>query len=104
MLKKDIELCLLILDIQYQTQHFFFGKYAHNYYDNMENEANQNKRRRTKTRVAYDNLSEIFKLEDVISAYSSTESNARVIVCRLKKDKIIEELEDGSFKKVAHML
>lgn len=101
--QKDIDLCLLVLDIQYQTQHYFFGRYAYNYFDNMNNEANLNKRRRTKTKVAFDNLPDIFALTDVEMAFDSSVSNARVIVCRLKKDQVIEELEEGKYKKVGTM-
>ena len=101
--EKDIELCLLVLDIQYQTQHYFFGKYAYNYFDNMNNEANQNKRRRGKTIVAFDSLPETFALNDVEKAFNSSLSNARVIVCRLKKDGVIEELEEGKYKKLGTM-
>ena len=99
--EKDKELCQLILNIQYTTQHFFFGKYARNYFDNMNNEANTNKRRRGKTKIAFDNLPEQFKIENVMTAFGANLINARVIVCRLKKDGLVEKLEEGSYKKIS---
>lgn len=102
--EKDIELCLLVLDIQYKTQHYFFGRYAHNYYDNKETEANQNKRRRTKTIIAFESLPETFNEDDVQKAYDVSLSHARVIICRLKKEKIIELNPEGNYKKLVMSL
>ena len=100
----DKAFCQLVLNIQYQTQHYFFGKYARNYFDNMETEANTNKRRRTKTRVAFDNLPEVFRAEDVVNAYNTNADNARVIICRLRKDGFVEKTEEGTFKKIVRLL
>ena len=97
---KDRELCLLVLDIQYHTQHYFFGKYARNYFENMENEANTNKRRRGKTRAAFDNLPETFKTEDVEKVFDTSRENAYLIICRLKKDRLVEKLDSGDFRKL----
>ena len=101
---EDKAFCQLVLNIQYQTQHYFFGKYARNYFDNMETEANTNKRRRTKTRVAFDNLPEVFRAEDVVNAYNTNADNARVIICRLRKDGFVEKTEEGTFKKIVRLL
>ena len=98
--EKDIELCLLVLDIQYQTQHYFFGRYAYNYFDNMNNEANQNKRRRTKIRAAFENLPVEFKTEDVEKSYQISRDTAYVIISRLKKDNLIEKTDKNKFKKL----
>ena len=65
----------------------------------MNDEANLNKRRRGKTIVAFDSLPELFTFEDVKKAFSASSNNAHVIVCRLKKDLIVEEVEEGKFKK-----
>ena len=97
---QDKELCQLVLNIQYQTQHFFFGKYARQYFDNMNNEANTNRRRRGKTKMAFDNLPEKFTLEDVAQAFDTNQDYARVLVFRFKKDGFVEKLEDGTYKKL----
>lgn len=98
--EKDSELCLLILDIQYKTQHFFFGKYAYNYYDNKDNEVNQNKRRRGKTIAAFDSLPNEFKTEDVERAFNTSRDCAYVIIGRFKKDKLIDKISSDRFKKL----
>ena len=97
---QDKELCQLVLNIQYQTQHYFFGKYARQYFDNMNNEANTNRRRRGKTKIAFDNLPENFTLEDVAQAFDTNQDYARVLVFRFKKDGFVEKLEDGTYKKL----
>ncbi len=97
---QDKELCQLVLNIQYQTQHYFFGKYARQYFDNMNNEANTNRKRRGKTKIAFEHLPETFKIEDVESAFDTSKDTAYVIVCRLKKDGLIEKLETGDYKKL----
>ena len=98
--EQDRALCQLVLNIQYHTQHYFFGRYAHQYFDNMENEANNNRRRRGRTKIAFDHLPGTFKLEDVVNGFGTSVENARVIVCRLVKDKCVERLEDGSYRKM----
>ena len=102
--EKDIELCLLVLDIQYKTQHYFFGRYAHNYYDNKETEVNQNKRRRTKTIIAFENLPNEFNTEDVERAFDTSRDCAYVIIGRFKKDKLIEKVGSDKFKKLSSAL
>lgn len=98
--EQDKALCQLVLNIQYHTQHYFFGKYARNYFDNMENEANNNRRRRGRTKVAFDQLPVIFKLDDVVNGFGTSVENARVIVCRLVKDNCVERQEDGTYRKL----
>ena len=101
---QDKELCQLVLNIQYHTQHFFFGKYARQYFDNMNNEANTNRRRRGKTKMAFDHLPETFKLEDVMGAFDANRDNAYVIIGRLKKDGLIEKQASGDFKKLVECI
>ena len=101
---QDKELCQLVLNIQYHTQHFFFGKYARQYFDNMNNEANTNRRRKGKTKMAFEQLPETFKLEDVMSAFEANRDNAYVIIGRLKKDGLIEKQPSGEFKKLVEYI
>ena len=101
---QDKELCQLVLNIQYQTQHYFFGKYARQYFDNMTNEANTNRRRKGKTKMAFDHLPETFKLEDVMGAFEANRDNAYVIIGRLKKDGLIEKQPSGDFKKLVECI
>ena len=101
---KDKELCILALNIQYRTQHYFFGKYARNYFENMDNEANTNRRRRGKTRIAYDNLPDTFTLDDVINTFATSRENAYCIVSRLKKDLLIGKAGTDRYKKLSSYL
>lgn len=76
----------------------------YNYYDNKETEVNQNKRRRTKTIIAFENLPNEFNTEDVERAFDTSRDCAYVIIGRFKKDKLIEKVGSDKFKKLSSAL
>jgi hypothetical protein len=94
----DLQLCRLALDIQYHTQHHYFGEYAANYFADLENDKSVERKRHTKTRIAYSKLPDVFGIEDVEREYGVTLSGARVVVSRLKKDKIVKKIKEGDDK------
>jgi hypothetical protein len=59
--EKDLELCALILDIQYQCQHHFFGNYARQYFENMSRELATMKRRTTRMAGCFEGLPKYFR-------------------------------------------
>jgi len=99
----DLQLCQMALDIQYQTQHYFFGEAAFNYFEDCGRDANTEKRRWQKTQAAYDMLPKVFTIADVERCYNATKETARVIVHRLKKDGIIEKKQKQYHKIITEL-
>lgn len=96
----DLKLCNLVLEIQYSCQHHFFGEYARHYYENQDSDPTLEKRRSKKSCIAYGMLPETFKREDVMKHYDCVKGTADVIMSRLVKDKIVERIEKGIYKKI----
>ncbi len=99
----DLQLCQMALDIQYQTQHYFFGEAAFNYFEDCGRDANTEKRRWQKTQAAYDMLPKVFTIADVERCYNATKETARVIVHRLKKDGIVEKKQKQYHKIITEL-
>ena len=93
----DHRLCELAMNIQYRCQHYYFGEYAHNYFDNMDSDPARERNRQSKTKIAYGMLPETFTLEDVEKHFGTNNGNARTIVSRLVKDGYVER--DGKAKR-----
>jgi len=97
----DIRLCNLVLEIQYRSQHHFFGEYARKYYDDRESDPSIEKRRNTKTKTAYAMLPETFEMSVVPEVFGCSDGAARVLMSRLCKDGVLKKTARGMFKKVA---
>jgi hypothetical protein len=100
----DIRLCNLVLEIQYRSQHHFFGEYARKYYDDRESDPSIEKRRNTKTKTAYAMLPETFEMSVVPEVFGCSDGAARVLMSRLCKDGVLKKMERGMFKKVAESI
>ena len=96
----DLKLCNLVLEIQYRCQHFFFGEYARQYFDNMNNDPSLEKRRNKKSSIAFGLLPETFTREDVMQRYDCVKGTADVIMSRLVKDKAVKRIDKGVYKKI----
>ena len=96
----DLKLCNLVLEIQYGCQHFFFGEYARQYFDNMNNDPSLEKRRNKKSSIAFGLLPETFTREDVMQRYDCVKGTADVIMSRLVKDKAVKRIDKGVYKKI----
>ena len=100
----DIRLCNLVLEIQYRSQHHFFGEYARKYYDDKESDPTIEKRRNVKTRSAYALLPETFDISKVPEVFGCSDGAARVLMSRLCKDGVLKKTARGMFKKVAESI
>ena len=99
--EQDIALCRLALDIQYHTQHHYFGEYAVSYFADMERDPSIERKRNKKTIVAYNALPDEFELKDVVKSYgTSNESSAKSIMSRLAKDGLTERVARGKYRKL----
>lgn len=101
----DKQLSELIMDIQYGCQHYFFGEYARAYYDNKERDAVANaSHKHSKTRASFNALPESFVLNDVEACFNVNYNNAKVIVGRFIKDRLVERASKGKYKKVSTVI
>jgi hypothetical protein len=91
----DLELCRLALNIQYRTQHYYFGEYAVNFFANQDSDPARERKRTKKTHAAYNMLPGEFTIEDVMKAFERSKDTSKVILCRLAKDGYISVAKDG---------
>lgn len=96
----DKELMGLILDIQYRTQHHYFGELARKYFDEQQKDATTFRRRTTRYELCYQQLPEDFTTEQFakVFGYANPRSAAKSID-RLLKDKAIKRTKRGEYKK-----
>ena len=96
----DKELMELVLDIQYRTQHHYFGELARNYFDEQQKDATQFRRRTTRFEQCFMQLPETFTTEEFtkVFGYANQHSAAKTID-RLTKDKAIERTKRGLYRK-----
>ena len=88
---KDRELCRLIMDIQYKCQLYFFGRYAKNYFDEMEREKDNNVQTPTKYDGCFERLPDEFDAKKIMEIYCvRTSSSYNVIKNLLDEGKIIK--------------
>lgn len=102
--EQDLQLCRLALDIQYRTQHHYFGEYAFNYFADMDRDPAKERRRARKTTHAFAMLDDTFTIEDVMKSYEKGIEYARVIVCRLIKENCIEKTNKDTYHKLVKSL
>jgi hypothetical protein len=98
--EEDLRLCRLVLDIQYQTQQYYFGEYARMYFDNLHRDASRGRKHRSKTRTAYSQLGETFTAEDVERLTGASNGASRVLLTRLVKDGKIIRTDTNTYKKI----
>ena len=86
---KDVALCALAMDIQYRTQHYFFGEYAKNYFDNCDSDKTVERVRHTKTTNCYEQLPERFSVDTLADVLGIKKESAYTIAYRWCKDGVI---------------
>ena len=101
----DWKLCELIARIQYATQQHFFGVMAEKYFDDMNNDVQiVGKRHHQKSVDGFNRLPEVFTKEDVAKCFGYDKADSILKkIKRLSRDKYIEKLDDGKYKKIAIM-
>jgi hypothetical protein len=91
----DWKLAELIVNIQYACQRHYFLGMAEKYFDDQLREVSANSHRKSKTYEGYSRLPEEFVVEDVVTCFSLRSAGAaRVRICRMLKDHLIEKIED----------
>ena len=92
----DWKLAELIVNIQYACQRHYFGAMAEAYFDNKLKDASVNIQRRQKTFEGFDRLPKEFTTDDVMRCFNlASDGAARMKVCRLQSDHLIEKVSDG---------
>jgi len=86
----DKQLCELALNIQYQTQLYYFGTDTDNYFKEYQTGCTE-KRRTKKSMIAYGLLPDTFTLKDVMRCYEVKYGAAKTIVHRLVYDNYVEK-------------
>ena len=102
----DKQLCSLVLDIQYRSQHYFFGEYARQYFENQLIDAESlGKRRSTHFSECYSQLPTTFNTEKFTQVFGySNNHSAQKALTRLVADHSIERLQRGEYRKIVDIL
>ena len=97
----DRELCDLVLDIQYRTQHHWFYDLHRQYYDDQLRDAAQYMPHRSRFSDCYRELPDSFTTEQFaqVFGYANTRSGQKALQ-RLQKEKAIERTMRGCYKKL----
>ena len=101
----DRELCDLVLDIQYRTQHYWFYELHRKYYDNQLLEAARQCRRTNRFMECFRQLPEEFTTERFaqVFGYANTRAGQKTLQ-RLEEDKAIKRTKRGNYKKLVSEL
>ena len=98
----DKQLCSLVLDIQYRSQHYFFGEYARQYFENqLLNAESLGKRRSSHFSECFRQLPATFNTEKFtqVFEYSNNHSSQKALT-RLVADHCLERLQRGEYRKL----
>lgn len=96
----DKQLCSLVLDIQYRTQHYYFGEMARNYFDNQMTDAANFRRRTSRYSQCYQQLPQEFSIEQFTKTFGfATNQSASRAINRLLGDKAIIRIRRGEYRK-----
>lgn len=97
--EKDKRLCRLAMEIQYKCQQFYFGEMAFNYFADQNKEFVQ-RRRTTRYSECFRKLPEVFKTQQLMDCFNCSAPTASRAITRFLKDKVIEKVKYGEYKKV----
>ena len=95
----DKRFCRTVMEIQYQSQKFFFGEMAFNYF------ADQNKefvvrKRTTRYQECFSKLPDEFKTQQYVECFKVTTSAASRALARFVEDGIVEKVKMGFYRKL----
>ena len=88
----DLNLCRLVMDIQFYSQNYYFGKMAEMYFEEKTKNAIASRTKEHGEVVAsyFNAMPEQFTRENLISQASVSESNAGVLLHRWKQEGLVE--------------
>lgn len=96
----DRELLDLVLSIQYNTQHHYFGELARNYFYDQKKDATQFRRRTTRYEQCYMQLPDEFTTEQFTQVFGFVNAqSASKAINRLLNDKVITRNKRGEYSK-----
>ncbi len=99
----DRRFCRMVMEIQYKSQHFFFGEMAFHYFADQDKQFVV-RRRTSRYDECYRQLPEQFKAKHVIEAFGCSQPTASRAISRLKADGIIEDIGAHTYRKVLQEL
>ena len=99
----DKRFCRIVMEIQYQSQKFFFGEMAFNYF------ADQNKefvvrKRSSRYSECFRKLPDEFKTQQFVEVFGISQQAASRAITRFRNDGLIEVVKYGIYKKVVSEL
>jgi len=95
----------LALDIQYRTQHHYFGALARSYFDEQMKEAIRYSRRSTRFEMCFQQLPEHFTTEQFAKIFGHANPHASVKTLEsLVTSKAIQRTKRGEYKKMVSTL
>ena len=99
----DKRFCRIVMEIQYQSQKFFFGEMAFNYF------ADQNKefvvrKRSSRYSECFRKLPEEFKTQQFMEIFGVSQPSASKAITRFRNDGLIEVVKYGIYKKTVSEL
>ena len=99
----DKRFCRIVMEIQYQSQQFFFGEMAYNYF------ADQNKefvvrKRSSRYSECFRKLPEEFKTQQFVEVFGISQQAASRAISRFRNDGLIEVVKYGIYKKTVSEL
>ncbi len=99
----DKRFCRIVMEIQYQSQQFFFGEMAYNYF------ADQNKefvvrKRSSRYSECFCKLPEEFKTQQFVEVFGISQQAASRAISRFRNDGLIEVVKYGIYKKTVSEL
>ena len=97
--EKDFELSTLVMNIQYRCQHYYFGEYARNYFDDQNRDSTL-RNRSVRYMDCYAQLPNEFDYDDVMRVFKVARSYSYTIISRFQKDKLIEKNDNKKFIKL----
>jgi len=96
----DKALCSLVLDIQYKTQHHYFGELAHLYFEEQQKDATMFRRRTSRYELCFQNLPNEFTTEQFATTFNfANNRSANKALNRLLEDKSIVRTKRGQYRK-----
>ena len=95
----DKRFCRVVMDIQYQSQKFFFGEMAFNYFADQNKEFVQ-RRRTTRYEECFRQLPEEFNTQQFKDCFGTSDSATSRALKRLKEDGVIKKVSYGVYRKI----
>ena len=95
----DRRFCRTVMEIQYQSQRFFFGEMAFNYFADQDKQFVV-RRRSTRYDECFRRLPEEFRSQQLMEVFGCSQSAASRAIARFRADGVIVDVKYGLYRKV----